>query len=188
MDALICPGHVAAIIGADAFSFVPDELMVPAVVSGFEAYDIMAALLCIVNMLHNDERKCVNMYPRAVTAQGNKEALSLLYKVFEPCDASWRGIGKIQNSGLRIRDCYKAFDALNKFSIGKNSMGQENSMQQKKEINEAKKCICARILCGKNIPTDCPSFGKACTPVSPLGACMVSSEGSCAAYYHYNNV
>jgi len=178
IDALICPGHVAAIIGADAFSFISDELMIPAVVAGFEACDIMIALLCIVNMMYKGERKCMNMYPRAVTAQGNKEALSLLYKVFEPCDALWRGMGKIYSSGLKIKECYKDFDALNRFNIG----------EDRKEKDEVKNCICARILCGKNIPPDCPNFGKTCTPGNPLGACMVSSEGSCAAYYHYNNV
>lgn len=216
IDALICPGHVAAITGADAFSFIPDELMMPAAVAGFETYDIMAALLCIVNMLHNGERKCVNTYPRIVAAQGNKEALSLLYKVFEPCDASWRGLGRIQNSGLKIRDRYKVFDALSRFNISKDDINQENrisqenymieencknqkdcsqsayidkgSLEGKKEKDETKNCICARILCGKNIPPDCPNFARTCTPGNPLGACMVSSEGSCAAYYHYGDV
>ena len=176
IDALICPGHVAAIIGAHAFSFVPDELKLPAAVAGFEAYDIMAALLCIVHMCRSGERKCVNMYPRAVTEHGNREALSLLYKVFEPCDALWRGLGEIQGSGLGIKECYRRFDAAHKFDI------------HIKNIEEAKGCICARILCGKSMPTDCVNFGAACTPDSPLGACMVSSEGSCAAYYSYNGV
>jgi hydrogenase expression/formation protein HypD len=171
--ALICPGHVASIIGAHAFSFIPDELMLPAAVAGFEAYDIMAALLCIVWMLRNGERKCVNMYSRAVTEHGNRVALSLLDKVFEPSDALWRGLGEIQGSGLRIKECYRQFDAAHKFETDIDG------------IREAKGCICARILCGKSIPTDCVNFGGACTPDRPLGACMVSSEGSCAAYYRY---
>ena len=173
IDALICPGHVASIIGAQAFSFVPDELMLPAAVAGFEAYDIMAALLCIVHMLRSGERKCVNMYPRAVTEYGNREALSLLYKVFEPCDAVWRGLGEIQGSGLGIKERYWEFDAAHRFDL------------PVKKIEEAKGCICARILSGKSRPTDCVNFGGACTPDRPLGACMVSSEGSCAAYYWY---
>lgn len=173
IDALICPGHVSSIIGANAFTFISDELMLPAAVAGFEACDIMTAIFCIVHMLRYGERKCVNMYPRAVTEHGNREALSLLYKVFEPCDALWRGLGEIHGSGLRIKECYRRFDAAHKFDIHMNG------------VEEAKGCICARILCGKSIPTDCVNFGGACTPDRPLGACMVSSEGSCAAYYHY---
>lgn len=173
IDGLICPGHVAAVVGAQAFSFIPDELMLPAAVAGFEAYDIMAAILSIVSMISKNERKCVNMYPRAVPEQGNKVALSLLYKVFEPCDALWRGLGEIKGSGLGIKECYRKYDAAYRFNI------------QVNEVEEPKGCICARILSGKNIPTDCPNFGVKCTPESPLGACMVSSEGSCAAYYRY---
>jgi hydrogenase expression/formation protein HypD len=173
IDALMCPGHVASIIGADAFSFVPDELMLPAAVAGFEAYDIMAALLCLVRMLRNGERKCVNMYPRAVTEYGNREALSLLYKVFEPYDTLWRGLGEIKGSGLRLKERYRKFDAAHKFVLHLD------------DIREAEGCLCARILCGKSIPTDCVNFGRACTPDRPMGACMVSSEGSCAAYYRY---
>jgi len=175
IDALICPGHVATIIGAEAFEFVADELKMPAAVAGFEAYDIMVALLCIIYMLKNDERKCVNMYPRAVTRHGNKEALSLIYKVFEPCDAVWRGLGKIKNSGLGIKECFKKFDAAQRFDI------------KPYDYKEAEGCICARILCGKNIPPDCVNFGRKCTPDRPLGPCMVSSEGSCAAYYRNND-
>lgn len=173
IDALMCPGHVASIIGARAFSFVPDRLRLPAAVAGFEAYDIMAALYCIVLMLRKGEMKCVNMYPRAVTGDGNREALSLLYKVFEPCDAQWRGLGEIKGSGLRIKERYRKYDAAFKFDLSK------------EDIQEAGGCICERILCGKGIPTDCVNFGRDCTPHRPLGACMVSSEGSCAAYYHY---
>lgn len=171
IDALMCPGHVATITGSEAFNFVADELKLPAAVAGFEAYDIMAALLCILNMLQKGETKCVNMYPRAVTRQGNKEALALLYKVFEPCDAVWRGLGKIKGSGLGIKAQYKNFDAMRRFDI------------RPADIKEAAGCICAGILCGKSIPTDCVNFGKKCTPDSPLGPCMVSAEGSCAAYY-----
>lgn len=173
VDALICPGHVASIIGARAFSFVPERLMLPAAVAGFEAYDIMAALYCIVLMLRKGERKCVNAYPRAVTGEGNREALSLLYKVFEPCDAQWRGLGEIKGSGLRIKKRYGGYDASSRFDPPLECAG------------EAKGCICASILCGKSVPTDCANFGRGCTPDRPLGACMVSSEGSCAAYYRY---
>lgn len=173
IDALLCPGHVAAITGADAFSFVAQELMLPAAVAGFEAQDIMTALFFIVDMLRRKEPKCVNTYPRAVTKGGNRDALSLLYQVFEPCDALWRGLGEIPGSGLKIKERYDKFDAAHHFDICIT------------DIQEAKDCICSRVLCGKSIPTDCVNFGKACTPERPLGACMVSSEGSCAAYYRY---
>lgn len=173
VDALICPGHVASITGAKAFAFISEELMLPGAIAGFEAYDIMAALFRIVCMLKNGERKCVNMYPRAVTENGNSEALSLLYKIFETGDAVWRGLGNISRSGLTIKKAYRGFDAAYRFDIPLT------------DTEEAKGCICARILCGKSIPTDCVNFGGACTPEKPLGACMVSSEGSCAAFYRY---
>ena len=173
IDALLCPGHVASIIGAGAFSFVPRLLALPAAVAGFGAYDIMAALFCIVQMLYKGEKKCINMYPRAVTEHGNRGALSLLDKVFEPCDATWRGLGELEGSGLRIKKEYSRFDAALKYDLSVD------------EVVEPKGCICARILCGKSIPTDCVNFGRSCTPRRPLGACMVSSEGSCAAYYRY---
>lgn len=174
INALICPGHVATIIGANAFSFVPEELSMPAAVAGFGAYDIMAALFSIMLMLHKNRNSYVNAYPQAVKENGNPEALSLLYKVFEPCDALWRGLGEIKGSGLGIREDFKNFDASKRFDLSID------------EIKEAKGCICGSILCGESIPTDCVNFGRACTPKSPLGACMVSSEGSCATYFRYN--
>jgi hydrogenase expression/formation protein HypD len=174
IDGLICPGHVASIIGADAFSFVSDELSLPAAVAGFSAYDIMAAIYSITYMLQKGEKKCVNMYPRAVTEYGNKEALALLYKVFESCDTLWRGLGEIKGSGLGIRECFGKFDTAKRFDFSV------------EEIIEPKGCICSSILCGERLPTDCVNFGKVCTPNRPLGACMVSSEGSCATYYRYN--
>lgn len=173
IDALLCPGHVAAIIGADAFSFVPERLMLPAAVAGFEADDIVAALFSIIQMLRKGETKCVNMYPRAVTGSGNREALLLLNKVFEPCDAQWRGLGEIKGSGLRLKEHYQRFDAALRFEI------------QADEVEEADNCICGRILCGKNVPADCLNFGRGCTPDRPLGACMVSAEGTCAVHYRY---
>lgn len=177
IDALMCPGHVATITGTEAFDFVADELKLPAAVAGFEAYDIMAALLRILHILHNGEIKCVNMYPRAVTAYGNKEALSLIYKIFEPCDALWRGLGEIKGSGLGIKERYKEFDAAHRFDL------RAADIKEPENTKEAASCICARILCGKSIPTDCVNFGRECTPDMPLGPCMVSAEGSCAVWY-----
>lgn len=173
VDALICPGHVAAIIGSDAFNFVPDKLGVPAAVAGFDAYDIMSAILCITKMLSKCEKKCVNMYPRAVCSEGNKEAIEIINKVFRKSTAMWRGLGEIDGSGLEIRDRYSRYNAALRFDISIDN------------VPEAKGCICSQILCGKKMPPDCVNFGRTCTPMSPLGACMVSSEGSCAAYYRY---
>lgn len=173
VDALICPGHVAAVIGSDAFDFVPDMLGKPAAVAGFEAYDIMSAILCLTRMLSIGEKKCVNMYPRAVRSEGNREALRLIDKVFRKSRATWRGLGEIDGSGLEIRDRYSRYNAALRFDIHTD------------DVPEAKGCLCAQILCGRKVPTDCVHFGRTCTPESPLGACMVSSEGSCAAYYRY---
>lgn len=175
IDGLICPGHVASITGSKAFSFIPEELMLPAVVAGFEAYDILIGILAIIRMLKDGEKRCMNMYPRAVSENGNKEALNLLYKVFEPCDSVWRGLGEIKESGLAIKECYREFDAAERFNI------------EIRDIEEPKGCICGRILRGKSIPTECSNFANTCTPENPQGACMVSSEGSCAIYYNLNN-
>jgi Hydrogenase formation hypA family. len=173
IDALICPGHVAAVTGSDAFDFIPSLLGKPAAVSGFEAYDIMSAILCLTGMLSRGEKKCVNMYPRAVRREGNREALRLIDKVFRKSSAVWRGLGEIEGSGLEIRDSYSKYNAALRFEISTD------------DVPEARGCICSQILCGKKVPTDCIHFGRTCTPRSPLGPCMVSSEGSCAAYYRY---
>lgn len=174
IDALLCPGHVAAIIGAKAFSFVPEELALPAAVAGFRADEIMAAIFIILDMLRQGQKKCVNMYPQVVREDGNQEAFALLDKVFAPVDALWRGLGEIEGSGLGIRERFRHFDAAQRFDF---------SIM---ESDEPKGCLCRSILQGKSIPTDCVNFGQACTPQRPLGPCMVSSEGSCATYYRYH--
>jgi hydrogenase expression/formation protein HypD len=173
INALLCPGHVAAVIGSDAFSFVPEKLNLPAAISGFEAYDIMAAVLKITEMCRYSKIGCINMYPKAVTAEGNRSAIKLLYQFMEPDDAVWRGLGNLPQSGLKFRKQYEHFDARTRFEI------------KNRTPEEPKGCICARILRGEKTPDECIHFGKDCMPDSPLGPCMVSSEGSCAAYYKY---
>lgn len=173
ISALLCPGHVAAITGAEAFRFVPNELHMPAAVAGFEAEDILAAVLALVTMLRGGTPSLVNAYPRAVKSEGNKTALALTEKIFEPEDALWRGLGLIPGSGLKIRKEYEAFDATKRFKI------------EETAVPAAAGCRCGEILRGLAEPTDCPYFAKTCTPQSPLGACMVSAEGACAAYYKY---
>ena len=176
IDGLLCPGHVAAITGSDAFSFVPEKLNLPAAIAGFEAYEILAAILSILTMLKTNRKECVNMYPGVVTKSGNLKALELINRVMEPEDAVWRGLGSIPGSGLRFRDRYAGFDATKRFEIPGN------------KTQEPKGCLCSGILRGENIPTDCGYFGKSCTPDRPLGPCMVSSEGSCFSYYRYRDV
>ncbi len=173
IDALICPGHVASVTGSEPFMNTARRLKIAAAVSGFEAYDILACILKITDMLARKQTGCVNMYPRAVTKEGNKKAKELIYEVFEPCAALWRGLGVIEESGLKIRKEYARFDAQNRFETPQN------------ECAEPSGCICALILRGERLPVDCPNFGKSCTPDFPKGPCMVSFEGSCSVYYSY---
>lgn len=173
IDALLCPGHVAAMIGADAFAFVPEKLHLPAAIAGFEADEILAAILSIMDLIQKQKLECVNMYPQVVTPTGNRSALDLLYRVMEPSDAIWRGLGSLPQSGLQFRPAYRGYEARNRFAI------------EKTEMAEPKGCLCAAILRGKAIPPNCAHFGSTCTPDAPIGPCMVSSEGACAAYYRY---
>lgn len=173
VDALLCPGHVAAVAGAEIFRFVPEELRLPAAVAGFEAEDILAALVALVRMIKRQKPTLVNAYPRAVTAQGNPAAKALVDQVFTPCAARWRGLGEIPQSGLQLRDEYAALDAAKRFDIPEYG-GASPSI-----------CRCAQVLRGRIAPNECAAFARACTPQNPLGPCMVSAEGACAAYYAY---
>lgn len=175
VDALLCPGHVATIIGSDAFRFVADELKKPAVIAGFGAQEILAALAIITAMIKKGEVRCVNAYPTAVTVSGNEAAMKLLLRVFEPCDAQWRGLGVIPESGLALKGEYKALDTATRFDLFDNIHVPDDD----------RGCICAAVLRGDAEPENCPNFGVACTPTTPLGPCMVSGEGSCAAAYAY---
>ena len=173
IDALLCPGHVAAVTGANAFRFVADELKLPAAVAGFEAYDILAALLKLLGMLKSGEADCVNMYPRVVTDTGNRQAQALTDSVFEPDTSLWRGLGEILDSGLTLRKQYEVFDAQKRFSVPPYAK------------QEPEGCLCAAILRGEASPAQCGRFGKSCTPDDPAGPCMVSQEGGCHAAYRY---
>ncbi len=173
VDGLLCPGHVAAITSAEAFRFVPEELGLPAAVAGFGAEDLLRAILALVGMLREKKPGLVNAYPRAVRSAGNKTASALVETIFEPANALWRGIGEIPQSGLSLRAEFRAFDAAACFDV------------PDIEVAEAAGCRCGEILKGLAEPADCPLFGTACTPQNPLGACMVSTEGACAAYNRY---
>lgn len=173
LDGLILPGHVSTIVGAKTFAFLADEFHLPAVVTGFEARDIMQGIYMLVSQIAEGRTEVEIEYRRAVTWEGNRMGQELIQKVFEPCDARWRGLGLIPGSGLRLRREFAAFDARKQLGI---------------EVPEGKEpagCRCGDILCARAKPPDCKLFGKACTPEHPKGPCMVSSEGTCAAWYAF---
>lgn len=172
IQGFICPGHVSTIIGAKPYEFIPSIYHIPCVIAGFEPLDILQSILMLLKQLKDKNEKVEIQYTRSVRPEGNQKALDLLDEVFERTDSEWRGIGVIPNSGLRIKEGYRRFDAET-FGI------------QIEEGEEYTSCICGNILRGIAIPYDCPSFAKDCTPLDPIGPCMVSTEGACAAYYKY---
>lgn len=173
IDALLCPGHVASVIGADGFAFAARELKLPSVVAGFESEDILLAIWRLLLQKQKGEAVIENMYPRAVKKEGNQLALNMISKVFEPCAARWRGLGLIEESGYALKEPYAFMDARRRFSL-----------KEQKSGNPAC-CRCGEIICGLSEPVDCSLFAKECTPEEPVGPCMVSSEGACAAAYKY---
>ena len=173
LDGIVCPGHVSAIIGSRPYEFVPRDYGIGCVVSGFEPLDILQCVEMLVAQIENGEPRVENAYRRGVREEGNPHALDLMYRVFEICDGRWRGVGVVPGSGLRLRAEYERYDAERAFDI---SPG---------EPIEPKGCICGEILRGVKTPVQCTLYGSVCTPANPVGPCMVSSEGSCAAYYHY---
>jgi hydrogenase expression/formation protein HypD len=173
IDGLILPGHVCTIAGCTPYEFLASDYGVPSVITGFEGEDILRGIMMLLEQIAADKPSTEIQYARAVTKEGNKKALSILNEYFEPCDANWRGIGVIPQSGLRLKKKYSRWDAAQQFAI------------DVPEGREPKACQCGLVLRGIKIPTDCPLFGRTCTPERPVGACMVSSEGSCAAYYKY---
>lgn len=173
VDGFICPGHVSTIIGTNPYEFLVNEYNIPCVISGFEPLDLFQSVYLLLNQLKNRNAKVANQYSRAVKKDGNPKALNLIKQVFEKEDSIWRGIGIIPQSGLKIRNEYKKFDA------------QEEIGVQVEKTREPKGCWCGLVIQGKKSPLDCPLFAKKCTPQSPIGPCMVSSEGSCQAYFKY---
>ncbi|MFH1675215.1 MAG: hydrogenase formation protein HypD [Pseudomonadota bacterium] len=174
IDGFICPGHVSVIIGSGAYLPVVEKYHIPCVVSGFEPADILQAVYMLVKQLEAGDAKLENEYRRAVTFEGNEKARQIMYQVFEPADAPWRGIGTIPESGLKIRKEFDSFNAEKKFDL---------SVPDSKE---PKGCACGEILLGLKTPPECPLYKKVCTPGDPVGPCMVSTEGTCAAYYKYH--
>jgi hydrogenase expression/formation protein HypD len=173
VDGFILPGHVSTIIGKKPYEFVATKYKKPSVITGFEAKEIIEGILMIVRQIAQQRASVEIQYTSVVREEGNPRAVALLEKYFESADAYWRGIGVIPGSGLKLREEYAAFDANRKFNPPL-SVGKEPEL-----------CSCGDILRGVKIPTECALFGTGCTPDSPIGPCMVSTEGSCAAYYKY---
>jgi hydrogenase expression/formation protein HypD len=173
LQGLVCPGHVSAVIGSHPWEFIAKEYGIPCVISGFEPLDILQCVEMLVEQVERGESRVEIAYRRGVKPEGNQIALGLMKRVFEPSPARWRGMGEIAQSGLKIKEEYKSFDAEIAFDI------------KTKPAVEHKGCICGEILRGVKTPADCKLFGKACTPENPVGPCMVSAEGSCSAYYLY---
>lgn len=173
IDALICPGHVAVILGSDAFAFLPEEYGLAAVVSGFETGDLLYAVYALLRQKVSGESRLENEYTRAVTPEGNAAALAVLEQVLEPRAALWRGLGLIPDSGMALKEDFAHWDAVKRFDL------------TPVERDVPTPCRCGDVICGLIEPTQCPLFGKVCTPEAPTGPCMVSGEGACAAAYHY---
>lgn len=175
VDGYLYPGHVSAIIGDRLYWDIADQYGIPGIITGFEPTEILAAIVRLSEMIGNAQAKVENLYSRVVRPEGNAVARGKIYEVFEGCDSIWRGLGLIPSSGLRLREKYRSFDAWELLGGQQEELGEDTPG-----------CRCGDILKGKCSPADCGLFGTACTPESPIGSCMVSSEGTCAAYYKYN--
>ena len=173
IDGYLCPGHVSAIIGSKPYEFLADRYGLACVISGFEPLDILQSILMLVKQVANHQPRVDIQYSRVVTPDGNPRAREVVYSVFESCDSEWRGIGTIPGSGLKIRSEFSDWDAEVRCSV------------DVEPTREPKGCLCGQVLQGKVKPSACRHFGKTCTPGNPVGPCMVSSEGTCAAYYKY---
>jgi hydrogenase expression/formation protein HypD len=174
VDGFVGPGHVSTVIGTRPYEFIASDYGLPIVVSGFEPLDLMQSFLMVLQQLHDGRAEVENQYTRVVKRDGNRQALAVINKVFETCDLEWRGLGLIPASGLRIREQYAEYDAEHRFP---------DVVATARPDHPA--CICGDVLRGVKTPHECAVFATACTPETPLGACMVSSEGACAAEYRY---
>ena len=174
IDGVVGPGHVSCVIGSRAYEQVAETYRRPVVIAGFEPLDLMQTVLMLLRQINQNRHEVENEYTRAVTREGNTKAQELMAEVFELRDSfEWRGLGEIAHSACRIRPKYQRFDAERRYGIAY------------RQAPDNKACECGAILRGVKKPRDCRVFGTGCTPENPLGACMVSSEGACAAHYSY---
>ena len=176
VDGFLCPGHVATIIGADGFAFLPKDYSLPAVIAGFEPEDILLAVYRLVKQLHEKQPRLENKYTRAVSQSGNLLAQKIMKNCFEARFDVWRGLGGIEASGLGLREELRDYDAERRFQIKYPASEPPTA------------CCCGEVITGRISPERCPMFGKACTPENPVGPCMVSSEGACAAAWKYAEI
>lgn len=175
IDGFLLPGHVSAIIGEKPYEFLSKEYNIPGVITGFEPSDILQGITSLLSMILNKDFKILNEYKRVVKSNGNVKASEYLKEVFTLSEGRWRGIGNIENSSYIFKKKYEAFDAVKHFNI------------DYVEYDGSPGCRCGEILKGKISPLQCPLYKKVCSPENPIGSCMVSSEGTCSAYYRYHS-
>lgn len=173
IDGLLCPGHVSSIIGAGAWEPMAKKYHLACVVGGFETADLLKSLILLASQVGKDDIKVENAYSRAVAWEGNRRAQKMVAEIFESTDMDWRGLGRIPASGLKIREKYADFDAEVRLNV------------TLPKAEEPKGCMCGNILKGISTPRECSLFDTRCNPANPIGPCMVSSEGTCAAYHKY---
>jgi hydrogenase expression/formation protein HypD len=176
LDGLLCPGHVSAIIGEQAYEPFARGYGIPCVIAGFEPLDILSAICMIAMQVRQGRAEVENSYGRVVSREGNPRARKMIDLVFDPCDARWRGLGEIPGSGLQLKPGFMQHDAAHIFGLSSEF------------VPEPRGCRCGEILTGRVKPPDCPLFNTRCTPTDPVGPCMVSSEGTCAAYSRYGEL
>jgi hydrogenase expression/formation protein HypD len=175
IDGFLLPGHVSVILGLDGYRPFIAQHPIPAVVAGFEPADLLQGIAMLVEQIEAGQAELANAYPRAVSDAGNPKARLLLKQVFDTVDTRWRGIGTIAASGLKFKSAFDTFDAEKRLDY------------ELPASQNPKGCLCGQILTGLIAPPQCPLFRKACTPMEPVGPCMVSSEGTCAAYYRFHD-
>ena len=179
LDGFIGPGHVSMVIGTRPYEFIARDYGKPLVVAGFEPLDLLQSALMVLEQIRDGRAEIENQYSRVVPDDGNPVSLAAIADVYEPRPRfEWRGLGEIEESGLRIRAAYRGFDAEGQFGVGYGA-------SRARRVEEPEGCACGLVMTGRSKPVDCPQFGTGCTPDTPLGALMVSSEGACAAYYQY---
>lgn len=173
INGFICPGHVSALIGSEPYEFIAEEFGIPAVIVGFEPVDLLQGIYMLIKQIEEGKAEVEIQYKRGVPPEGNPHAMSVLFKVFEVTDAIWRGIGCIPGTGLKFKEQYRKYNAVTKFGV---------------EITDDREhpgCKCGDILRGLKTPLECGLYGTACMPEHPIGPCMVSMEGTCAAYFKH---
>lgn len=173
IDGLLLPGHVAVILGHEPFRFLPEKHGIPSVIAGFSPKEILSALMGLLKQIKAGDPRLESRYSSVVRPDGNRAAMELMDRVFEQSTSNWRGLGSIERSGMSLSEGYRSMDCLARFDL------------KPEEVQEPEGCLCGMILSGQKDPWECPLFGGRCTPVTPVGPCMVSGEGTCSAWYRY---